>query len=257
MRSWIDCNDQKTSPRRPTASKVFERQFLLITMLPDINPQSTGRATPVIAEAASDARKPTALATSIRLDDAAKRIPAPQRFQDLGILGGAPLPDWRAYGAWQHDIGADAMTAIFLRERAGERDHRRLAGAVGWIAKRAEAVDRTDVDDDARTFGHHARDDGLSAVIGAVQIDFDLLPPSGGIGAGQGSVGRAAGVVDENVDWPQRAGQRRECALDLRGFADIGDSMRRKSRVGLEFGGETLDTRLLVDSGDLGALVEK
>ena len=99
-----------------------------------------------------------------------------------------------------------------------------MRGAIGWIAKRAQPIDRTDIDDDARTLGHHAGDDGLSAIIGVVQIALDILPPSGRIGASQGSMGRAAGVVDENVDWPQRAGQRRECALDLMRVADVGDS---------------------------------
>ena len=88
--------------------------------------------------------------------------------------------------------------------------------------------------------GQHARDYGLSAVIGAVQVDLDILPPSGGIGAGKSSMGRAAGIVDENVDWPQRAGQRRERALDIGSLADIGDSMSETFGVRIKFSRKTV-----------------
>src|SRR6202020_3245238 len=50
-----------TGRRRQRSSSV---RSLLIRIFPEVNPQSTGRATPVIAEAASDARKATALAIS-------------------------------------------------------------------------------------------------------------------------------------------------------------------------------------------------
>src|ERR1700677_5401055 len=97
----------------------------------------------------------------------------------------------------------------------------------------------------------------MRAIIGVVQIALDILPPSSGIGASQRSMGRAAGIVDENVDWPQRAGQQRECALDLVGVADVGDGMSETFGVGVEFSRETFEARFLVDGGDLRALVEE
>ena len=70
-------------------------------------------------------------------------------------------------------------------------------------------------------------------------------------------MGRAAGVVDENVDGPQCGGQRRECALDLRGFGDIGDGGGKHSWACPELGQKALHRRLLVDRRDFGALVDK
>ena len=87
-----------------------------MTMLPDVNPQSTGKATPVIADAASEARNPTALATST---GSTMRPSGYQRLsvsRTFGILGGAPIPKRRAHSARQDDVGADAEAAVLLRQ---------------------------------------------------------------------------------------------------------------------------------------------
>ena len=56
---------------------------------------------------------------------------------------------------------------------------------------------------------------------------------------------------------PKRVGQRRECALDLKRFADIGDSMSETFGVRIEVSREALEARFFVDGGDLRALVEE
>ena len=150
-----------------------------MTMLPAVRPQSTGSTAPVIAEAASEARKPTALATSIGLDDAAERIPFAQLFENIGIAPRALVPDRRAHGAGTDDVGADAVAAIFRRERLGQADHAGLAGAIGGVAKRRQPVDRADVDDDAGPARLHRREHGVGAVIGAVEVALDEPAPVG------------------------------------------------------------------------------
>ena len=106
-------------------------------------------------------------------------------------------------------------------------------------------------------FGQHARNDGVGAVIGAVQVAVDLAPPAGGVGAGESRMARTAGVIDQNVDRPQGAGQRSERASDLIRLADVGDGVREGSGDRHQVGRNVFHARLLIDRGDLRALVDE
>ena len=105
--------------------------------------------------------------------------------------------------------------------------------------------------------GQHARNDGVGAVIGAVQIAVDFAPPAGGVGAGESRMARTAGVIHQNVDRPQGAGQRSERASDLIRLADVGDSMGEGSGDRHQVGPDIFHARLLIDGGDLRALVDE
>ena len=120
-----DCTPRAAVPER-RASRAMTREDAhksssvssrRMTMLPEVNPQLTGRAAPVIADAASEARLSDRPRDVDRLDDAPERIPALERFQHLGVLGGgAPLPERSAHSAGQDDVGANAVAAILLRQ---------------------------------------------------------------------------------------------------------------------------------------------
>ena len=123
-RRWSRSGSRRTSPspitpmRQPVhrsiplqkSSSVSSRAM---TILPAVSPQSTGSATPVMAAAASEARKAIDAGHLDRLDDAAERIPAHQLVQHLRVPWRALVPDRRAHRAGQHDVGADAVAAIF------------------------------------------------------------------------------------------------------------------------------------------------
>ena len=136
-----------SSPDPQRSSSVSSRA---ITILPAVSPQSTGSATPVIADAASEARKADRLRYLDRLDDPAERIPAcASSSWTSGIARHALVPDRRPHRAGADDVGADAVAAELQRQRPGQADHAGLGGAVGGVAERGEAVDRADVDDRA------------------------------------------------------------------------------------------------------------
>ena len=82
-----------------------------ITMLPAVSPQSTGSTTPVIADAASEARKATARITSI---GSTMRPSGYQRVQLLSTSGlrvDALVPDRRPHRARADDVDADVVAA--------------------------------------------------------------------------------------------------------------------------------------------------
>ena len=94
---------------RQKSSSVISRAM---TILPAVSPQSTGSTTPVIADAASEARKATARGDVDRLDDAAERIPALQLGQDLGVAAPRAAPRSASARFPDRRIRPDAVAAV-------------------------------------------------------------------------------------------------------------------------------------------------
>ena len=157
---------------RHRSSSVSSRAM---TMLPAVSPQSTGSTTPVIADAASEARNATARMTSIGSTMRPSGYQRSSCVRTSGLRRRALVPERRAHRAGADDIRADVVAAEFQRERLGQADQPGLARAVGGVAERGQPIHRTDVDDRARAARLHVGQHGVGAVVGAVQIRVDVV----------------------------------------------------------------------------------
>src|SRR5271165_1874032 len=189
-----------------------------------------------------------------RFDNPAERIPARERRQHLRVLLRTLGPNRRANSAGQHDIHTHAETPVFQRERSRKRNHPRFGGAISRIAQRREAIDRANIDDDARPPVAHAGENRVGAVVGAVQIGVDIVAPTGGIRLSKGRMFGDPGVVDEDVNLPLRAYQSFESLGDLSQIADVNDFRGGGYSLLFEFGREIAYRGVKVDCADSGSL---
>ena len=172
-------------------------------------------------------------------------------LQHVRVLGLALVPDRRAHRARQHAVGADAVAPIFLRQRTGERDHAGLGGAVGRVAERRKAIDRTDIDDRARAARDHLRQHRMGAGIGAVEVGRDVLLPAGRIGDAERRMARHAGIVDQQMDVAEAG----EGGLHGIRRGDVGDRGLRGDAVLAERVDQLGDLLVAVERGDRRALL--
>ena len=207
-----------------------------MTMLPDMRPQSTGRAAPVTALARSEARKPMTRATSSGSTMRPNGYQPLKCLQDMRVFCLALVPKRCAHRPRQHDVGADAVTAIFLCDGTGHRNHRRLGCAVSRVAQRSESVDRSDGDDVPAATRDHLGQHGMGACEGAIEVRCDINLPTVGVGLRHRGIARTAGVVDQDMHLAKPI----ESALNCRRIRDV---HHRRLDVDMPFG-ERLGQRL-------------
>ena len=167
-------------------------------------------------------------------------------LQHIRILGLALVPDRRAHRARQHAVGADAVAAIFLRQRTGEGDHAGFGCAVGRIAERGKAVDRADIDDRAGAARDHLRQHGVRAGVGAVEVCRDVFLPARRVGDGERRVARHAGIVDQQMDVAEAS----EGSLHRLGRCDVGNGCLHRDAVLAERVGQIVHLVAAVERGD-------
>ena len=113
-------------------------------------------------------------------------------------------------------VGADALAAELARPGLDHADHAELGrGVVGLAEVAVDADDGRGVEDAARVLGQHDVDDGLGAVVDALQVDVDDTVELVLAHLLELRVLHDAGVVDQGVD-PAPLGHD---AVDHRGDA--------------------------------------
>ena len=223
-----------------------------MTILPAVSPQSTGSATPVIAAAASEARKATARATSTGSTMRPSGYQRSSVRQHLRILLRALVPDRRAHRARQHDIRADADSGHIPAPASASARSCPPCRRCRRGRQRGEAVDRADIDDDAGAPRVHAGEHGMGAVVGAVEIAVDIVAPAGGIRVSKGRMPEKPALLMRMSICPS-APTLAKAVATASGSAMSATAASAGAFSG-EFGREIAYGGAPVDRGDPGAL---
>ena len=166
-------------------------------------PPSTTRLAPVIQRAPSEARKSTASATSSGWPRRCSGAAACQRATPSGQSRSSPA---HVDQAGRDAVDPDALRPELERRGPGVHDHGRLRrGVVAVVEGGLKTLDRADVDDCAALPGPRHHSGGLTCHRDhAAHVDAQHLGRLVGVDGGKRRDGLDAGVVDENVEPPER-----------------------------------------------------
>jgi hypothetical protein len=90
----------------------------------------------------------------------------------------------------------------------------------------------------------------VRAIVGAVEIAVHIVAPTRRIRFGEGKMVREAGVVDQDIDAAELAGERREGPRDRLGVADVENRGFRGETFVAEPLSEAFQGRAAIDGGN-------